>query len=138
MQLTKTENCFVCGEKNRYGLQATFQTNSDLLCSFGSVVLAENFQGWGNIVHGGILAALLDEACIYAAMSIGKQAVTAELQIRYRKPVPCGCQVTLFGEVITHRKQIVLAHSRLVLGGEICTEAEARLFLSNPSVDQTY
>jgi uncharacterized protein (TIGR00369 family) len=130
MVLTKTENCFVCGEKNRKGLQAAFQTNSDLLCSFGSVVLAETFQGWGNIVHGGILAALLDEACIYAAMSLEKQAVTAELQIRYRKPVPCGCQVTLFGEVISHRKQIVLARARLVLGGEIYTEAEARIFLS--------
>lgn len=132
MQLTKTENCFVCGEDNRHGLQAIFQSNGDLLCSFGSVVLAETFQGWGQIVHGGILAALLDEACIYAAMSLGKKAVTAELQIRYRRPVPCGCQITLFGEVIKHRKQLVLACSRLVLAGEVCAEAEARIFLANP------
>lgn len=131
MQLTKTENCFVCGDENRHGLQARFQTNGNLLCSFGSVVLAETFQGWGNIAHGGIIAALLDEACIYAAMSLGKKAVTAELQIRYRKPVPCGCEVTLFGEVVKQRKQLVLTRARLVLAGEICAEAEARIFLSS-------
>ena len=130
MQLSKTGNCFVCGNDNRHGLRATFQSNGDLMCSFGSVLLGETFQGWGQIVHGGILAALLDEACIYAVMSLGQQAVTAELQVRYRKPVPCGQVVTLFGEVLKHRRQVVMARSRLVLAGEVYAEAEARLFLA--------
>lgn len=129
MLVTKTDGCFVCGEDNRHGLQATFRSNGDLLCSFGSVVLGDSFQGWGQIVHGGILSALLDEACIYAAMGLGQQAVTAELQVRYRKPVPCGHQVIIFGEVIKHRRQMVQARSRLVLAGEVHAEAEARLFL---------
>lgn len=129
MQLTKTVNCFVCGNDNRNGLHAAFQTNGNLMCSFGSVLLGETFQGWGQIVHGGILAALLDEACIYAVMPLGQQAVTAELQVRYRKPVPCGQTVTLFGEVIKHRRHVVTARSRLALAGEIYAEAEARLFL---------
>ncbi len=132
MQLSKTENCFVCGDDNRHGLQARFQSNGELMCSFGSVLIGKTFQGWGMIVHGGILAALLDEACIYAAMPLGQQAVTAELQVRYRKPVPCGQVVTLFGEVLTHRRQVVTARSRLVLTGEVYAEAEARLFLTKP------
>jgi uncharacterized protein (TIGR00369 family) len=129
MQLAKTDECFVCGEQNRAGIRAPFRSNLDLLCSFCTVSLEDRFQGWGKIVHGGILAALLDEACIYAAKGLGGKAVTAELRLRYFKPVPCGHRMTLFGEVVEQRRRIVRARSRAVLGGEVCVEAEAKLFI---------
>lgn len=133
MQLSKTDSCFVCGGHNPMGIKASFQTDHDLLCAFSRVTLEEHFQGWGRIAHGGVLAALLDETCIYAAMGLGGQAVTAELQVRYRKPVPCGCEITLFGEVLSHRRRIVRVRARLVVSGDICAEAEARLFIDRSS-----
>lgn len=129
MQLDRTDGCFVCGENNRMGIQACFHANPDLLCSFARVVLPSHFQGWGEIVHGGVLAALLDEACIYAALGLAPKAVTAELQVRYRKPVSCGEAVAIFGEVVSHRRMVVTARSRLVMAGEVHATAEARIFL---------
>jgi uncharacterized protein (TIGR00369 family) len=129
MELTRAGKCFVCGENNPSGVQALFRSNGDLLCSFCRVSLGERFQGWEGIVHGGIIASLLDEACIYAAFGLEGLAVTADLRLRYLKPVPCGYEVTLFGEVVKHRKHIVHTRSRLVFDGEICAEAEAKLFL---------
>jgi uncharacterized protein (TIGR00369 family) len=129
MDLVRTPGCFVCGENNETGIGARFMAIPGMLCSFARLSLVDRFQGWDSIVHGGIIAALLDEACIYAALGTGKKAVTAELTTRYRKPVPCGQEVSLFGEVVMYRRQIARARARLVLGGEVCAEADARLFL---------
>lgn len=134
MELVQTDDCFVCGGNNHMGLRASFQSHSELLCSFARVPLGLHFQGWEAIVHGGILAALLDEACIYAALGLNRRAVTAELQVRYHKPVPCGCEAVLFGEVAGYRRTVANARSRLVVAGEVCATAEARLFLDKSSM----
>lgn len=54
--------------------------------------LGANLTGHPGIVHGGILATLLDEGlarCCFPALP-GKKAVTAHLSINYRKPAPAG------------------------------------------------
>jgi uncharacterized protein (TIGR00369 family) len=129
MELMKNDRCFVCGPNNDAGLRAVFQRDDQRHLAFGRLCLAEPFQGWRGRVHGGVLAALLDEACIYASLGLGGNPVTADLQVRYLLPVPCGCEVTLFGEVVEWRKKLVKAHSRLVLDGRIHAEGQARIIL---------
>jgi uncharacterized protein (TIGR00369 family) len=130
VNLSKADSCFVCGQDNAGGLQAPFRFNTRYLFSFCQLTLDERFQGWQGVVHGGILAALLDEACIYAALGVGPRPVTADLKVRYRRPVPCHAAVTLFGEVVQRRRQIVHARARLVYNGRVRAEAEGRVFLT--------
>jgi uncharacterized protein (TIGR00369 family) len=130
VNLTKADGCFVCGQDNDNGLQAAFRFNATLLFSFCRLTLDDRFQGWQGVVHGGILAALLDEACIYAALGVGPKPVTADLKVRYRRPVPCNAAVTLFGEVVERRRQVVRARARLVCNGKVHAEAEGRIFLT--------
>jgi uncharacterized protein (TIGR00369 family) len=79
--------CFVCGKENPIGLKTLWSLDAD-----GAVRArfqpSRCHQGWIGVVHGGILAALLDEAMAQRMWREGKPAVTASLSIRYRKPAP--------------------------------------------------
>ena len=131
MDLDKDRGCFVCGQENSTGLQAVFNCDPENLRSFCRLTLGERFQGWQGVVHGGVIASLLDEACIYAGRSLAETLVTAELSVRYRKPVPVGQEVTVQGEVLERRRKVLKVRARLELDGELHVEAEARIFLLN-------
>ncbi len=123
--------CFVCGPDNPVGLQAAFVTHPDSCTSSARVQLNAEFQGWQDLVHGGVLAALLDEACIYACRSLTDQCVTAELQLRYCKPVPVGSEVEVLGQLTERRKKIWRARAQLKIAGVLHAEAEAKIYVLN-------
>ncbi len=80
-------------------------------------------------MHGGVIASLLDEACIYAGRALAETLMTAELSVRYRKPVSVGQEVTIQGEVVERRRKVLRVKARLEAAGELCAEADAKLFL---------
>jgi len=127
--LNKDRGCFVCGQENVSGLQAVFSCDQANLRSCCHLTISDRFQGWQGVVHGGVIASLLDEACIYAGRSLGETLVTAELTVRYRKPVPVGKEVTVRGEVLERRRKVLTVKARLEANGEICAEAAAKVFL---------
>ncbi len=122
------DHCFVCGADNPIGLQAAFQTDVASRTSFAELTLAEHYQGWQQLTHGGIIAALLDEACIYACRSLADECVTAELKIRYRKPVPVGTQIEVRGRLLDSSKKIWSATAELMIAGVVHAEATARVY----------
>ena len=121
--------CFVCGQENPIGLKADFSTDTDSCSSHAELQLKAAFQGWQDVVHGGILASLLDEACIYACRAKADQCVTAELQIRYRKPVPVGSQVTVVGQLTDSSRKIWSATAQLKIDETLFAEATAKVFI---------
>ncbi len=93
------------------------------------VVFPERFQGWEGIVHGGLLATVLDEVMIYAAGSNGLRCVTGEITVRYVKPARTGDAYRLVGRVTGAKGKIVLAESELLGGdGEVFARATGKLF----------
>lgn len=129
MDLEKDRGCFVCGPDNAKGLRAFFTCDKELKQSFCRLTIEEHFQGWHSIVHGGVIASLLDEACIYAGRALADNLVTAELSLRYRKPVPVGQEVIVRGQVLEQRRKVLKVVATLELAGEPYAEAEGRLFL---------
>ncbi len=121
--------CFVCGSKNPIGLQAEFTTDESECRSSARVHLPSEFQGWQDVIHGGVLAALLDEACIYACRAKADQCVTAELQVRYRKPVPVGALVEVTGRLEDSRRKIWQASAQLKIDDSLYAEAQAKVFI---------
>ena len=121
--------CFVCGEKNAAGLKLRIRTDPKRGESAAEVKFAEHFQGWAKIVHGGLLATVLDEAMIYAAGAKGLKCVTGEVIVRYVKPVSTGVAYTLKGRFVEDKGRIVLAESELLDsdGQEVAT-ATGKLF----------
>ena len=125
----KDRGCFVCGHENSSGLQAIFNCDKELLQSSCRLTIGSQFQGWPDIVHGGVIASLLDEACIYAGRGLAKSLVTAELSVRYRQPVSVGQEVAVLGEVVERRRNILRVKARLEADGELYAEADAKVFI---------
>ncbi len=121
--------CFVCGEKNPIGLKLRISTDAERGESTADVNFREDFQGWSKIVHGGLLAAVLDEVMIYAAVAKGLKCVTGEMTVRYVKPASTGVAYTLKGRFVEEKGRIVLAESVLLdSDGQEVARATGKLF----------
>ena len=116
MAIVNNDNCFVCGMKNPFG----FQVKPEITDGGASVRIectpAEHLQGWANILHGGILSTLLDEAITYVGISTFDQpAVTAQLEIRFRNPAPTCVKLHVCAERIKVSKRLVEAKAEVTL-----------------------
>jgi uncharacterized protein (TIGR00369 family) len=121
--------CFVCGEKNPAGLKLRIRTDAERGESAADVTFPEHFQGWSKIVHGGLLATVLDEAMIYAAGAKGLKCVTGEMTVRFVKPASTGVAYTLRGRFVEDQGRIVLAESTLLDSeGQEVARATGKLF----------
>lgn len=90
--------CFVCGMENPLGLRLTWilQEDGKATTRFRA---ERHHQGWIGVVHGGILAAVLDEAMAKRIQLGGMRSVTAKLEIRYRRPTPVDVPLVAAGWV---------------------------------------
>src|SRR5436305_1243024 len=89
-RLIKSPNnhCFGCGPGNPHGLHLHFHEHDGVVTS---TFTTEQWQeGWEGVIHGGILATLLDESMAYVLYFAGIRAVTARMEVRYRRPLAKG------------------------------------------------
>jgi uncharacterized protein (TIGR00369 family) len=90
-------HCFGCGGANEFGMKLAFELDPDAQRSSGKFVLGSRYAGGAGFVHGGIIAVLLDEAMGKISKLTEERAVTAELTIEYRKPVPVDREIVVSG-----------------------------------------
>ena len=90
-------NCFGCGGANEFGMKLAFELDQDARRASGKFMLGPRFAGGAGFAHGGIIAVLLDEAMGKISKLSDERAVTAELNIEYRKPVPVDAQIVVSG-----------------------------------------
>lgn len=124
-----SRHCFVCGLSNPFGLHLRFY-NTGLGEVSAEVTLPEQFEGYPGVVHGGIVAAMLDEAAGRSHM-MGEDArfmYTARLEVRYRKNVPVGKRIRLVGKAGTSKRRTAVATSAVYdEESNLLAEAEALL-----------
>ena len=98
--------CFVCGLRNPVGLKLRFLQAAEGR-SLAYAVVPEAYQGYPGVVHGGIVAAMLDEITGRAGTgtdpATARLFYTARLSIRYRRHVPTGRLLRLEGELVRDR-----------------------------------
>lgn len=103
----------------------------------GQYTAARELNGAPGVVHGGIQAAMLDEAmghAIRAAMDQDAWPVTVDLRLRYRRPVPTEVPLLLRAEVVEHEGHTL--HLRAEILGEdeqVLTRATAEFRLLDRS-----
>jgi uncharacterized protein (TIGR00369 family) len=126
--------CFVCGNKNDFGLHANFyETDANELVAL--INPSEQHQGYPGRMHGGIAATILDET-ISRSISIGKNeqtwGVTLELKTRFRKPVPLGQELKIVGRVTSEGTRSFEGTAEILLpNGEIAVTAEGKYIKMN-------
>ena len=95
LELEDDHMCYVCGKENPQGLKLDFKhPEKDRLEA--TVVFTKEHQGFKNIVHGGMMAMLLDEMMVNLAWKEGIPAVTAEFTVRLKKAAKVGITLKIF------------------------------------------
>jgi uncharacterized protein (TIGR00369 family) len=89
--------CFGCGGANDSGMKLTFELDQDARRIAGKFILGSRYAGGAGFAHGGVIAIVLDEAMGKISKLTDERAVTAELTIEYRKPVPVDAEITVAG-----------------------------------------
>jgi uncharacterized protein (TIGR00369 family) len=92
-----TNRCFGCGAANSAGMKLVFDLDLDARRARGSFVLGPDYAGGGGFAHGGIIAVVLDEAMGKLSRLADESAVTAEMNIEYKRPVPIGKPIVVEG-----------------------------------------
>ena len=121
--------CFVCGLRSPVGLRLAFHDDG------GSEVRSEYaipaaYQGYPGIAHGGVVAAILDEALGRVGMigNPNRFTVTARMELKYRQPVPVETLVVVAARAVRIRGRLVQAAGEVRLpDGSVAVEAEATL-----------
>jgi uncharacterized protein (TIGR00369 family) len=90
-------NCFGCGGANDSGMKLRFELDQDARRATGKFILGQRYAGGAGFAHGGVIAILLDEVMGKISKLTEERAVTAEMSIEYRKPVPVDAEITVTG-----------------------------------------
>lgn len=101
--LPGTKSCFICGRQNPHGLNLRFETDGIRVQT--TFVPGPTHVGFRNTVHGGIIAALLDEVMVWACGVTTKRfAYCAEMTVRFAHPLPPGMAALAVGELVSNRR----------------------------------
>lgn len=133
MQISDNQCCFICGPHNPAGMRVRPSYDWAAGRAWLTVVIADHYQGWEGVAHGGVVAALLDELSVYAGMGESRRVVTAELTVRYLKPVPIGKDVFIEATLRERAGRSVMVDARLSCDGVVLATSSARLVVLRPA-----
>ncbi len=117
--------CFVCGS-DVPGLHMAFSGDAQEVRA--EAVIEPPYQGFRGVVHGGVLAGIVDDAMWHAIhQQHGDFPVTAELTIRYHKPARIAEPLTVVGRLVSYRRRLMVAEAVIENHqGETVVSAEGR------------
>jgi uncharacterized protein (TIGR00369 family) len=104
-EVAKYNNCFVCGPDNPTGLNLKFLFDGKVART--EYMPTTSHEGYKGILHGGIIATVLDEVMIKAALAQGIVCVTAQMEIRYKAPAYLGKNIHFTAEVSEIKGRII-------------------------------
>ena len=125
-------HCFACGELNEHGLHLAIHT--DPSGSWTETTLAQRFQGWESVAHGGVVCTLLDEVMAWSVIGRGTWGVTARLNAAFRRPIPVGRAIRAEGWVVDEHRRAHRTAGRVLDAqtGEVLATAEGTFMAVPP------
>ena len=116
-ELPHTRSCFVCGESNPLGLRLRFHSDGRVVRT-EFIPCAEHI-GFKNVVHGGLIATVLDEVMVWACAVATKQfGYCADMTVRYQRPLRPGESVVASAELVENRRNRIFEAK-----GELCEKS---------------
>lgn len=121
-ELPHSKSCFVCGSRNPIGLKLRFETDGRIVRARFTPEAQHN--GFINVIHGGLLATVLDEVMVWScAVQTRQFSYCAEMTVRYLSPARPGETLIAEGELAENKRRIFAASGLLKRedGTAICT-----------------
>ena len=123
-------SCYACGPTNPSGLHMEFfQDGDEVLCTWDP---SEYYQGFHDVLHGGIQSTMMDEIASWVVfVKLDTAGMTYQLTTRFRKPVLISKgSITIRATLVHHQKKIAEIEARLYDGeGLLCAESKANYFV---------
>ena len=130
------KTCFVCGDDNPIGLKLQFRRDGKT--ARAEFTPTKFYQGYSGVVHGGIIATILDEAMGYATRCANMNCVTASMQTRLRRPALIGEPLIITSSMTENRRRLVTTKATVSLkDGTAVAEATARQFVIDQKPKKT-
>ncbi len=108
IELPHTHGCLVCGQGNPHGLHLHLFVDPDASVVRVEFATQPEHIGFQNIIHGGVLATVIDEAMVWAATWAGKRfCVCGELSVRFRHSAAVGDHLTVIARVESKRARLI-------------------------------
>jgi len=106
------ESCFACGSQNKNGLKLEIAENAEGVHAAIDPPIWS--QGYSGVVHGGIVATILDEMAVWAALKKGYKSVTAELTMRVKSAMQVNQHYTAAAKVVNTKHRLIEAESKIL------------------------
>ncbi|HTK09098.1 MAG TPA: PaaI family thioesterase [Ktedonobacteraceae bacterium] len=133
------QQCFVCGLRNPYGLQMVFRQEGDFIVS--DFRPKAEHQGFPGVIHGGIVASVLDET-LNRTCALSKNpawSMTGRLEVRYRQYVPFGPLLRVRAKLDNERGRLLQASGSITLADDeskVLAEAQATFMALSPEMGE--
>ncbi len=132
MELVDDQMCFVCGKRNPSGLQLDFELVGDTEVRT-SFLPTKQFQGFRDIVHGGIITTILDEVMVNGVWLRGIRAVTGKLEVRLKQAARVGERLDFTGRILRDAGKTVETEAQVATAdGVVVAEARGILMKVGP------
>lgn len=118
-------HCLLCGDLHPRSWRLSFVKTED-----GSVqtlfVAGSELQGYDNMLHGGVIATLLDSAMTHYLFHHAVQAVTGDLRVRFLHPVACNIPVEIKAWLLFSCPPLYHLQAEMLCGGQLMAKAEGK------------
>ena len=119
--------CFVCGDKNQKGLNIRFFAHDGK--AKAEFTPTREFEGYKDILHGGIISTLLDEVMIKSILAQGILTITTQIDVKLKNAAKIGEKLYLEGEITDKRGKIIMTQGKVFKeDGTIVAEATGKFF----------
>ncbi len=124
-------HCIACGTTNGHAPRLRFMSTSD-----GGVQTTfqpdPSLEGYDGMLHGGIIATLLDAAMTNCLFAQGHCGVTADLRLRYRHPVTSCEACTLRAWIERAQRTLFTMRAELRQADQVRVTATAKFMVKKP------
>ena len=124
--------CLVCSQSNPMGLGLEFVAQEDGSVS-ASFLGHPGLEGFEGVMHGGMIASLLDGAMTNCLFAHGYVAMTGELNVRFREPVVIGEEMLIRAWIEHSHSPLHLMKAELKQQGCVRATASAKFVERNES-----
>jgi len=104
IDLSDDSMCFCCGRQHEQGLKLEFHSEGDETVT--RLSFPKHLQGYRDVVHGGLIATVLDEAMVTLVNRLGYLAVTGDLTVRFLKPLRVETPIEVRARLLASRRNV--------------------------------
>nr|WP_320132713.1 PaaI family thioesterase [uncultured Holophaga sp.] len=125
------EHCVVCWDRHPFGLKVAYRAVDERTVE-GTFACGKSYEGYADVLHGGIVAGLLDGAMANCLLAMGVEAYTVDLRLRFRGAVRTGEEALIRGHWVRSAGPLHLLQATLSQGGKPLVSARAKFFKGRP------